>query len=63
MEPVAGGRAGIPTAVIVTPVLMLAAGAAATVGLWVLLNQDPPRVALARPAAVDRAPLRGQVQP
>ena len=63
METTAGKRSGMPRSVIVTPVLMLVAGAAASVGLWVLLNQDAPRLVRINPGSGNFAPSRGQLKP
>ena len=52
MEQQATDRQGMPRSVVVAPILMLVAGIAASVGLWVLLTRDAPRLSLSANVSV-----------
>ena len=63
MEQQLEGRQGMPRSVVVAPVLMLVAGAAASVGLRVLLTQDPPRLVRSNSTAPGRLLDGGYTNP
>lgn len=58
----ASERHGMPRSVMITPVVMLLLGVAASIGLWMLLNQDPPRMVRADGTGLARLhdPLRAK---
>jgi hypothetical protein len=63
MEQMVEKRLGMPRSVIVTPVLVLVAGAMASVALWVLLNRDAPRLIRVGAASTSFMPARAGLQP